>query len=402
MQYGDDGIDVEPGQHISVEGDDLGAASLDLDGDGMADSIVVGRDTETTVVTDYDSDGVADSISVYDGSGDLLDARVDSPFGPDIQPQSPATNTSLASTLVALDTDGKQYDLGPATMDLNEDGIPETVVATGEDGQTLAYTDRTGDGVADQIMRISATGAVEILSSDGFGSWQVAETGQMSPDGNYVADGQVHGPDAVRLLFTNDDGHSQQLGAATVDLDGDGTADSVRGTLEDGTEIAYTDVDGNGTVDQLTMVHPDGQVQISTHLDGGAWQVVETGSVDSDGSYRPAQADGPDSTASTVSYQTSTPGTAEQMTFTDADGRRYDLGAPTVDFDGDGVHDTVVSVTDSGTVVGYTDTDGDGIVDQVLQVEPSGQVIIGVADGNGGWEQVATGTVGANGEFVPA
>ena len=87
--------------------------------------------------------------------------------------------------------------------------------------------------------------------------------------------------------------------------------------------------------------------------------------------------------------------------FTAADGQTYELGAPTADLDGDGNPDTVVTEMPDGTVVGYSDVDGDGQADQVTQIDPDGSVTIGVPDGNGGWEQAATGRIGDNGEFVP-
>lgn len=124
----------------------------------------------------------------------------------------------------------------------------------------------------------------------------------------------------------------------------------------------------------------------------GGWEVTATGHLDADGVLVPgsrpnASADGDSARADAISV-------------TDQ-GQAYDLGRPTTDLDGDGAADTVVTHLTDGTVVGYSDTDGDGTADQVTRISPDGSVVIGVLDGNGGWEQAAAGQLDQDGRFVP-
>ncbi|MDQ6657188.1 MAG: hypothetical protein M3Z00_02955, partial [Actinomycetota bacterium] len=187
----------------------------------------------------------------------------------------------------------------------------------------------------------------------------------------------------------------------------------------DGSTSGYTDRNGDGEADQITKIGTDNQVTILVADGNGGWGVAETGHLDSNGDFVQGSgsssgavpADHPSSSSSgptggdnlvnAVSGDTAAAADDSSISYTDATGQTYTLGAPTADFNGDGTPDTVVTTLENGTVVGYSDVDGDGQTDQVTQIDPDGTITIGVPDGNGGWEQAATGTLGANGEFVP-
>ncbi|WP_029136870.1 DUF6802 family protein [Nakamurella lactea] len=353
MEYSDGSETVEPGESITAGHQDLGSATYDSDGDGVADSVIVGQDEYTVVVTDHDGDGRADEVTTYDSHGNEVESQssgggvgdgsddpgADSGSGTDTEPDT-GTDTSASTgtddgsdtdgsdtgsdtdgadtgtdaadgTITVVDDHGNTVEVGPATVDMDNNGTPDTAVVKGDDGSTIGYTDRDGDGAADQITRITADREVTILVSDGNGGWDVAARGHLDDNGEFVED--------------NSAGSS---GSATAGADGgsDNFAD-----------------------------------------------------------------DAPAADAAPV-----------DISYTDANGQSYQLGAPTADFDNDGRPDTVVTTLENGTVVGYSDTDGDGLTDQVTQIDPDGTVTIGVPDGNGGWEQAATGTLGPDGEFVPS
>jgi hypothetical protein len=84
----------------------------------------------------------------------------------------------------------------------------------------------------------------------------------------------------------------------------------------------------------------------------------------------------------------------------DVGGTSYDVGAPTLDADGNGTPDTAVVQGEDGTTVLVTDVDGDGTGDQMVQINPDGSAQIQQTDGNGGWQTVATGHVAADGTLV--
>lgn len=378
MEYSDGSDTVEPGENITAGHDDLGSATYDSDGDGVADSVIIGQDEYTVVVTDHDGDGQADQVTTYDSHGNEVDSKSSDGGSVDDGSQDPGADTSTdggsgsdtgtdsttstgddgsdsgtdgsesggtgdgsdsgtgdgsdtgdggdtgvdatAGTITVVDDHGNTVEVGPATVDMDNNGEPDTAVVKGDDGSTIGYTDRNGDGEADQITRITADREVTILVSDGNGGWDVAAHGHLDDNGVLVEDGA-------------------------------GSAGS------SGTSAGSATAGADGGSDNLT------------------------------GSDSAAAADRP---------------APVEISYTDANGQSYQLGEPTADFDNDGVADTVVTTLENGTVVGYSDTDGDGLTDQVTQIDPDGTVTIGVPDGNGGWEQAATGTLGPAGEFVPS
>lgn len=364
MEYSDGSETVEPGENITAGHDDLGSATYDSDGDGVADSVIIGQDEYTVVITDHDGDGRADEATTYDSHGNEVDSKSTDGGSGDEGSQDPGADAGsgsdtgsgtdsgsdtgtdsttstgtdgsdsggtdtggstdgsddggdpgadAAGTITVVDDHGQTVEVGPATVDMDNNGTPDTAVVKGDDGSTIGYTDRNGDGEADQITRITADREVTILVSDGNGGWDVAAHGHLDDNGVLVEDGA---------------GSSDSAGAGA-----DGASDNL------------TAADAAAGADQAA----------------------------------PAE-----------------------ISYTDANGQSYQLGAPTADFDNDGTLDTVVTTLDNGTVVGYSDTDGDGLTDQVTQIDPDGTVTIGVPDGNGGWEQAATGTLGPDGEFVPS
>ena len=154
--------------------------------------------------------------------------------------------------------------------------------------------------------------------------------------------------------FPGDDGQHHEVGEPTLDIDGDGRADSAIVRHTDGSVTLYSDLNGDGHTEQVTQVDPSGSVLVAVTDEHGEWQLAATGHVDSDG--RLVQ----DSAGTGAVDDTSDPGTGAQhlgMTLS-ADGADHDLGAPTADVAGAGTLDTVVDHRADGTLVAYTATEG--------------------------------------------
>lgn len=185
-------------------------------------------------------------------------------------------------------------------------------------------------------------------------------------------------------------------GEATFDSNGDGVADTA--VQDHGYQVEYyVDNDGDGQADELTITDPDGQLISHTQLVDGTsatWQETAAPDVASgdmsvsdnvgqSGNVDPS-APVPDSAYSTASAQESTdtsqpdpgsgyvPGGDLSLTI---DGQTYDVGAPTLDFSGDGVADTV-AVEQDGNVEYYVDSDQDGIADQIIVLDEANGALI--------------------------
>ncbi|WP_353649809.1 DUF6802 family protein [Nakamurella sp. A5-74] len=371
MEYSDGPDQVEPGDELVMDHESLGAASYDSDHDGVADSVIIGIDDHTVMFTDTDGDGEVDSRTTFGADGEVLeeknvsgeDATTSSSDSTDSSGNTGSDTTGgdttggdttgrdttgsdttgddsseTSSTVISVvDDQGRSVDVGPPTVDMDGDGTADTAVVQGDGGSTIGYTDRNGDGEADQITEITADRHVTISVVNSSGDWEVAQTGTLDPDGHFVP--------------------SEGTGTTTDDLRQDGPA-----------------------------------------AESVAWGLLPAGTADASEAADPAvgqseasESTAPDDTAGSV-----------PIVYTDPEGITYELGVPTEDFDGDGRADTVITTLADGTVVGYSDVDGDGLTDQVTQINTDGTVTIGVPDGVGGWEEAATGTLGENGEFVPA
>lgn len=376
MEYSDGPDQVEPGDELVMDHESLGAATYDSDHDGVADSVILGIDDHTVMFTDSDGDGEVDSRTTFGTDGEVLeqknvsgeDATTSSSDGTDSGSDTTGGDTSgdttggettggettgsdttgsdttgddageTSSTVISVvDDQGRSVDVGPPTVDMDGDGTPDTAVVQGDGGSTIGYTDRNGDGEADQITEITADRHVTISVVNSAGDWEVAQTGTLDANGHFVP--------------------SEGTGTATDDLRQDGTA-----------------------------------------TESVAWGLLPADTADTTDTADPAAGQ---TDASDAAAPADTAGSVP-IVYTDPEGNTYELGLPTEDFNGDGRADTVITTLADGTVVGYSDVDGDGLTDQVTQINTDGTVTIGVPDGVGGWEEAATGTLGENGEFVPA
>ncbi|MFT4044261.1 MAG: hypothetical protein QM673_13980 [Gordonia sp. (in: high G+C Gram-positive bacteria)] len=75
--------------------------------------------------------------------------------------------------------DGRVWDLGPADVDTDADGIKDSLTRSGPDGLTV-YTDSDRDGQVDKITRVAADGTFSSSSLDpDSGTWVATESGRL-------------------------------------------------------------------------------------------------------------------------------------------------------------------------------------------------------------------------------
>lgn len=215
---------------------ELGPATLDTDGDGEADSLIVVESGQAYLVSDVDGDGYVDQVqenpNVAGSDDDDDDNRGDNRTGrdrapddqddsdddgdviqvdrdaDDLMPTAPGSalddledtgaephtgpevqtvdDTTRAGDSMVIETDGETMDLGEPTLDSNGDGTADTVVTELDDGSLITFTDRDGDGDADQITAFGTDGTVEVAEPDGRGGWEPVARGHITPDGEVV------------------------------------------------------------------------------------------------------------------------------------------------------------------------------------------------------------------------
>ncbi len=77
---------------------------------------------------------------------------------------------------------GRIWDLGPADLDVDADGVPDSRSTTGPDGLTI-YSDSDKDGRVDVIIRVAADGSYITSLLGGDGLWATGDVGRFTPGG---------------------------------------------------------------------------------------------------------------------------------------------------------------------------------------------------------------------------
>ena len=177
-----------------------------------------------------------------------------------------------AGTDITVTVEDEEYN-AEAAVDADSDGIDETAVLQRDDGGALAFSDTDGNGQADLMTQLDATGEVtgQAEYDAGTGDWVGVEQSieQISVD---TPDGEV------------------AAGPATHDTDGDGVNDSVVVVGDGGGATILTDIDGDGGADVATEISAKGEVTVAEYVGDGEWTVVERGRIDGEGSYQSTDA----------------------------------------------------------------------------------------------------------------
>ena len=168
-----------------------------------------------------------------------------------------------------VDYEGHHYDAGEIDTDVNHDGRADTAIIHSP-GQEEYYTDRDGDGAADELTIFAPDGHLishEQLGADGH--WH--ETPYHDPT-------HPAPPDAPELpndghIAVNYNGTRYDAGEATMDSNGDGRPDTAiihsPGQIE-----YYIDRNGDGKADELTITTPHGTLISHEQVDPrtGRWR----------------------------------------------------------------------------------------------------------------------------------
>jgi hypothetical protein len=199
--YIDDGAAGESGElridvdgHEYVEQEDYSYAQ-----DGIVDSVAVETgDGGHIVYTDGDHDGVADVVTEYDAAGDeTQQAHYDATTGHWIDvtptdgstaPTDPTVQQAQGADTITVDTTNGPVKIGPATVDTNNDGRPDTAVVHDSHGDTVLYTDSHGTGQADVATEITPDGEVVIADHTGEHEWTEVQHGHLTADGQYATE----------------------------------------------------------------------------------------------------------------------------------------------------------------------------------------------------------------------
>jgi hypothetical protein len=198
--YIDDGTVGDSGEmKIDIDGHEyVEQENYAYDGTGgVVDSVAVDTaDGGHLVYSDSDHDGTADLVTQYDAHDDeVQQAHYDTAGGQWIDDTPHVTTTAAAvhADGITVDTASGAHDVGPATVDTNNDGRPDTAVVHAANGDTVLYTDSHGDGRADVATEFTPDGQVVIADETGHGQWTEVEHGHLAADGSYQRDSTATG-----------------------------------------------------------------------------------------------------------------------------------------------------------------------------------------------------------------
>lgn len=154
------------------------------------------------------------------------------------------------------------------------------------------------------------------------------------------------------------------------DIDSDGVDDTAVIEHADGSGQAFIDSDADGEADEYLALDAQGEVVAHATYDeaSGDWVAVEPADTGGD----------PDTQAS-----------AGGMITADLPDGEVQVGPATVDTDHDGVNDTAVVDTGSGTTMAFTDVDGDGDADVAVSIDARGNATVYEHTGDGEWTESA-------------
>lgn len=194
-------------------------------------------------------------------------------------PDTAAAPASEQPTGINVNYEGTEFYAGETTFDANGDGVADTAVQD-HGYQVEYYVDTDGDGNADELTITDADGNLishEELVPGSDSDWQEtpapdtaagdvtvgddpgtatatepapASTTSATPPGEAVPEGQSvpEGDLAVTI-----DGTTYDVGSASLDITGDGVADTV--VVENGGNVEYyVDTDQDGVADQIIVL----------------------------------------------------------------------------------------------------------------------------------------------------
>jgi hypothetical protein len=357
------GVDTDNDEIDDVYDVNAVIGSTDANRDGIADG---------STPPDTDHDGKADLRDVDADNDGILDTAEGNVSGVDTDGDG-IDNTLDTDITHGADLNGDRIDDAYVLPNRDSDGAPDfRDLDTDNDGITdvreAGLTDANGDGLLDAGAATTATprdtdndGTADFrdLDSDNNGTFDIAGTPNAARDANN--DGRVD-------VATDTDGDgianvvdpAPTVFGASPDSDGDGIANAV--DLDDDndgipdTQDGTADVDGDGIPNYLDRDSDnDG---LTDTLEAGGTDANRDGVIDN---FVDANGNGLSDRVETVLAGTPLP-----LPDTDGDGQRNYVD---IDSDADGLNDIIesngVDVNNNGIVDSTVDFDGDGLMDSV-------------------------------------
>jgi hypothetical protein len=183
-----------------------------------------------------------------------------------------------------IDVDGHEF-TEQENFSTGSDGVLDSYEVDTAGGDHLVYTDTDHDGVADEVTELDPNGQVieQAHFDAGAGHWVNQNGGAGAEPGSPQTEaGHSGGAESINVDTAGGD---VNLGAATVDSNNDGAPDTVVVHDANGDTILYTDANGDGQADVATEITSDGHVVTADHTGDHQWTEVETGHLDSAGTY---------------------------------------------------------------------------------------------------------------------
>ncbi|MEQ8550141.1 MAG: T9SS type A sorting domain-containing protein [Cyclobacteriaceae bacterium] len=385
-----DGLDLQDYLDSDSDNDNVpdNIEGHDANFDGIADATSSGTDTDGDGLDDaYDTDngGTAAALQNTDGidfkdwrddnddndsaltinedinnNGNYADDQTNGQLGsiPDYLYNGDKDNDGIADALDLdsdndgiLDTDEDGGESVNPSLDADGDGIPNFKDA--DLAGLSSNTDINGDGIFDVYDKdLDGIPDFQDLDSDNDGIPDIVELGGVDADGNGIAD-NLTDTDNDGLVDLFDSDNSGTL-LTLFDTDGDGLInavdlDSDNDGITDITEAGGTDTNGDGKVDSSTDSDYDGLADlVDTDSGGTAYVSIDT---DNDGVQDYLDVDS-DNDGITDAVENGAPDTNN-------DGR---IDSFSIDTDNDGLADAV-DPDNGGTSISLADTDNDGILD---------------------------------------
>jgi hypothetical protein len=331
-----DSCEIQAGTSADCTGNGVpDACEPDCNGNGQADSCEIQSGTSA----DCDGNGVPDPC---DAAGSSPDCDADGVL--DVCETAVTFRPQIISTLA-------NFPRSVAGADLDRDGDPDALSASGIDDKVAWYENTDGQGAFGPQQVISTEGdlPVSVLAADLNGDRALDVLSAAFVDDEIawheqrLAPGQFGPPETV----TQQADGAQSVGAG--DLDGDGDADVVAGSFLDGVLAWHENVDGQGSF---------GPRRVVATLPGSGLFAVGAADVDGDRDLDLLSASFADDT---VAWHENLDGAGtfgpRRLVATDADGATSVAGA---DLDGDGDIDLISAAQGGDRVAWHENLDGAG------------------------------------------
>lgn len=180
---------------VTVEGQEYSAdINTDINDDGVADTAVIERpDGTTQAFVDKDGDGDADAYIKLDEQGDVIArASYNEETGEWVSAEpggeQEGDRTQTSTDVMTADLPSGDVTVGPPTVDTNDDGVPDTAVVQGEQGNTMMFTDVDGDGDADVLVVVEPDGDYTTYEHVGENEWRQVDSGTLEQQSNLAGD----------------------------------------------------------------------------------------------------------------------------------------------------------------------------------------------------------------------